>query len=85
MGGARKMNSNEISFYKYGCSNLKNRDRLENIPVDERIILKWIISRQREGEGGSSFIQNMACKKLVWKQYWSCGLRDADGISELGE
>jgi len=38
---------------------------LENIPVDERIILKWIISIELEGEEGSSFIQDMACKKLV--------------------
>ena len=65
MGGARRMHLSEISFYKYGCSNLRNRDRLENVPVDERIILKWIISRQREGEGGSSSIQNKTCKKLV--------------------
>jgi len=50
-------------------SNLRNRDRLENMPVDERIILKWITSRQREGEDGSSFIHYIACKKLVCRQY----------------
>jgi hypothetical protein len=38
---------------------------LENTPADERIILKYIISRQREGEDESSFIQDMACKKLM--------------------
>jgi len=65
MGGACRMHLSEISFYKCGCSNLRNKDRLENIPVDERMILKWIISRQREGEGGSSFMQDMARKKLV--------------------
>jgi len=53
MGGACRMHLREISFYKYSCSNLRNRDRLENVPFDERIILKWIINRQRENEGGS--------------------------------
>jgi hypothetical protein len=65
IGGACRKHWSEVSFIiKRGRSKLRNTDRLKK-KVNERIILKWIISRQREGEEGSLFIQDMACEKLV--------------------
>ena len=64
----------------------RERDHLENIGVDEKIILKWIVKKCNEGEV-NGFVQlniGTGCG-LLWMRWWNIGFHKMRWISWRAE
>jgi hypothetical protein len=66
--------------YRFWWTNLKERDYLEDLDVDERIILKWVLKKWYEGHGLDQC--GLGMRHLV--DFCECG-NESSGYTKLRE